>query len=909
MTIKSKGASFIRSSVALMIASTFSVSSAFAEETEESTAEEKSQNKLIVTGSRIKRTKAEGAAPVTVITSEGMEREGYTTVYEALRSLTESSGEVQGEQYTNSFTPNAQMINLRGFGPGYTLVLMNGKRIADYPMPYNGQSNFFNLGSIPAAAIERIEVMSGGASAIYGSDAVAGVINIITKTDIDDTTLSARIGTTTEGGGDTSRFQAVGGISTDSFNWTWAAEYLTVDPMFGDDREFLDSYDDRPDWDPETDVIRNSLDILNYNASTGGFIAPPSGACDGFEGLTLNEDYRGRGFTCGRDATGDESLRSERERLSIYNTFSYDLSVDTELYGRLLATRSEAKATGFRLWWGSEFGYNDLNQGGYRYLQRVFTPEETGAQSASFDETSYDFNVGLRGMIGEYDYDISLSHSAIDFDRERLRFKEEAALEYFMGQELTVGGSTGYSPNMTAFYTPLTPEITEQLTGIDDTGSESDVTSLHASISGDLFEMGGGMAAFAAFVESNRQEYQINLHPRLLNNDGNGWFALTGTGGGGERKHNAVGGEFMFPLDDMLTATVALRYDDYDDVGSTYGGVGGASTYNVGLEWRPVDELLVRAVSASTFRAPDMHYIFAEDSGFFTGATDYYSCLIDADPSNDSYNDCDLPLGTTRGFRGGNPNLEEETGRSTTIGMVFSPTDTLSFTMDYYSIKLENVIGDSNIDQFLRTEAECRTGQLDINSLTCQEAMSFITRNPADAVVNPSALVSVRTDPINDTRRENSGIDAKVDYDIDSEYGFFRFNFSWSHTLSAYSTQGRDGETNPEGYRDDMWNFNARSKVKGSINWSLDDWRVSIIGDRVGSLPRWDEEGRIGPHMNYNMTFGYTISENSALSLQVQNVLNTRPPRDSSFTSWPYFYRGQFNAIGRELFLTYTHKL
>jgi len=138
---------------------------------------------VVVTGSRIKRTQIEGPSPVTVISSAQIQREGFVTVFDALTTLTQNGGVTQNElNSAGGFTPNGSPVNLRGLGPGRTLLLINGRRAADYPFPYNGQSNFQNFGNIPSAAVDRIEILSGGASAIYGSDAVAGVINVVLKT-------------------------------------------------------------------------------------------------------------------------------------------------------------------------------------------------------------------------------------------------------------------------------------------------------------------------------------------------------------------------------------------------------------------------------------------------------------------------------------------------------------------------------------------------------------------------------------------------------------------------------------------------------------------------------------------------------------------------------------------------------
>lgn len=144
------------------------------------------------------------------------------------------------------FAPNANIINLRGLGPGRSLVLINGRRVAEYPLPYGGQSNFINLGAIPSSAVERIEVLSGGASAIYGSDAVAGVMNIVTKKNYEGLEAKLYGSSTTRGGGDTGNLQIVGGKSGDRWTLTYAMEYMNREAIFTCQRDFMDSMLDSP---------------------------------------------------------------------------------------------------------------------------------------------------------------------------------------------------------------------------------------------------------------------------------------------------------------------------------------------------------------------------------------------------------------------------------------------------------------------------------------------------------------------------------------------------------------------------------------------------------------------------------------------------------------------------------------
>lgn len=201
----------------------------------------KTLDAVTVTGSRIKRAEVEGPAPVTIITGDQIRKEGFTTVYEALSSLTEVTGTVQNDYDWGQSSVNASPLNLRNLGPGRSLLLINGHRVADYPMPYTGKSNFANYNNIPTGIVDRIEVLSSGASAIYGSDAVAGVVNVILKKDIDGDTLRARYGTTTEGGRTVSDVSWSGGRHGEDWSVAYTLQYFNREPLWAHDRPWMDS--------------------------------------------------------------------------------------------------------------------------------------------------------------------------------------------------------------------------------------------------------------------------------------------------------------------------------------------------------------------------------------------------------------------------------------------------------------------------------------------------------------------------------------------------------------------------------------------------------------------------------------------------------------------------------------------
>ena len=296
--------------------------------------------RVSVTGSRIKRTDIEGATPLITITRSDMEAQGFDTVYDAVSNLTQNTGSVNGENFQAGFNGSLQAINLRDFGPGRTLVLVNGKRTSDYPFPYNGESASFNYAAIPLAAVDRIDILTSGASSIYGSDAVAGVVNIILVDGLEDKTLRVQAagGVGAGTGGETINIEFSGGGFTDKLSYTYAAEYRDEQSIPIQSRSEHDSFLDSSRAVPIPSrglLIRDSIYYglhLHPGGDTLGTMTdfrtgqPFNGTCEGADpGYTLatpeqHSTYASSyyGSYCGFDSSSNGTLTNERSRASVY---------------------------------------------------------------------------------------------------------------------------------------------------------------------------------------------------------------------------------------------------------------------------------------------------------------------------------------------------------------------------------------------------------------------------------------------------------------------------------------------------------------------------------------------------------------------------------------------------------------
>jgi iron complex outermembrane recepter protein len=846
-----------------------------------------------------------------------------------LDTLTQNTGTTQNElNSAGGFTPNGSPLNLRSLGPGRTLLLVNGRRAADYPFPYNGQSNFQNFGNIPSGAVDRIEILAGGASAIYGSDAVAGVVNVVLKTNYQGDVLKLRGGTSTTGGGDFGNLQWVGGKTGDSWSLTYAFEYFADEPVYGFQRDFMDSRRDNP--------LPGALGVQpvsthRISRTAGGansYFAPPAGTCERYDGELVTHTFRSVSATTGAittlgqacgywDDVGYQTISNGNNDLSGYVFGTWDFSNEMQGWASVQGYHSKSELTG-----GIEFisgphvdgvgtvGIFATNPGIATTVnvQRLFTPQEVGGIEAThqkFDEKSLDVAFGLRGTIADrFDWDFSLGRADYKATRTRPRLDGSAVTDWFYGPQVgvTAGGVRMYNINLDRFYAPLTPEQYRAMSSILKYDAHSWVNQGSFVLSGDLFEMPAGPFAFAAVLEATSQGYDLKSPPDILPTNRLA-YNLTGTNGGGERDRYAAGVEFSIPLLQSLKASVSGRFDKYDDITN----VDDAKTWGAGLEWRPFESLLIRGNYATSFKAPDMHFVFNEGSGSFSTSTDFYRCLSSGGTPGTATCSGSTYSYSVFATSKGEPSLEEETGKSWSAGVVWDATDSLSFSADYYDIELEGAITTLSSAYILEAEGGCRTGltrtrqpyQFASDSAFCQEIVSRVTRTPAPGEPT-DRVTNIRSGPVNQSFRHVSGIDASVDWRMNTNrFGDFRWQLAWSHTLKS-ERQGFATDPIERDWRDDPGNFDFRSRVRGSLGWSKGDWTANLFGLRYGSVPNWQETGRIAPYIVWNANVRKKITDDVRLTFFVNNLFNNFHPKDDGFNSYPYFWRA-FSPIGREV--------
>lgn len=864
-----------------------------------------------VTGSLIPQAQVEGASPVTSVTAEDIAKKGFVDTYDALRSLPIANGSVEDPQFTGGYTPAAKTISLFGLSPDFTLTLLNGRPMASYPLAYNGSINITDIANIPVGLIDRIDVLTGGQSSIYGSAAIAGVVNIVLKDHIEGTHVDFRYGGYPSGGGESKRLQISSGHQWGDFSISGGLQLSKQDPIWAYQRSYINSVDDDPDLDGRV----NSRTFLRENAITGQYVDPGASACGPLSymyGGSTTYSYRsGHGYYCGSpDNVGDATLSNQETDADGLLQLRYHLNDHTELYSDTLYSYSNPTYVGGSPFWNQTF-YNKTT-GQYEEWQRIFAPEEIGSSAADqhvFTKT-YNVSIGVRGSIGDSDwnYDAYYNRSQSDVVREAQDFTTNNGIQqYYLGQQLgtDANGYPIYAPNLSRLYQPLSPQLFNEFTG--DNSARSVSWTQNETITANttnLFSLPGGDVGAAVIAQTSNQRFSnASASPEAAE----GYFlGQTGsTTAAGQSEQYALGGEMQLPLIKSLTADLSARYDKY-----LYGGTQhGKPTYKIGLEYRPIDTLLIRGSYATAFRAPDLFYLFSARNSGYSTATDYYQCRL-AGYNSSNYTNCPISDQSIYGVTSGNTALKDITAKTFTYGFVWSTSDNrLSWSVDYDNINVANEVVTLSTDEILQEEADCRLGKSEsgvvynINSPTCQQVIGEVIRYPESNPVNPGGIKQVNTYPINVASEHQSGIQSALKYKLKTEYvGEFDFEADYYDEFKhTYEEKAGDPTLN---YLCCGNNDEFKSRISGSATWIIGKFSSTLYGIRDGVT--WNSLGTrpdIGPWITFNGSVSYKVTPKVTVALTSNNIFNKRPPMDSTNDSWPFYDEGDYNALGRSVFL------
>jgi iron complex outermembrane receptor protein len=854
-----------------------------------------------VTGTNIKRVDSETAAPIETITREDIQQSGLQTISDVVRRITaNNNGSIANEWGGWGFTPGASAVSLRGLGSNNTLVLLNGRRLGNYGLADDGHYSFVDLNQIPFDAVERIEILKDGASAIYGSDAVAGVVNIILRQQYTGFTATATAGTTYKWDGDQYRGAVtwgMGDLTKDRYNF-----YITVDAqkqkaMASENRpdyigttnlEFMGLPDTRPGNPPlgfGTSSPLGNVRPVAANNPTGPLLGP-------FQSLPgpCEPKNQSDGF-CKWDIKGWENVQNELEKFNLFARGAYNFTDTIQGYTELSYFRSKTNAPisplGFRVtgWPDVEHqtvlsslttinlpvGHPDnpfsaQGQGARLY----YVPFDIGPRVNDVTNDTQRYLAGVKGTNWGWDWDIAGLYIRTDTD-----WKLTGEINYpNLLQALNGQGGFGFyrvgvnAPlNNPGIYGFIAPELSYKV--------KSENTQFDAKASRDIYKLSGGMAALAVGYEWRREEVNNPGVPGTFNGTilGLGYSAAQGS-----RNVNALFAELYAPLFKTLEVTAAIRYDDYSDFGSTWNP-------KLGVKWTPVPQLVLRGTYATGFRAPGLYENGSSASAGFVSYNDPIRC-----PITDSPADCGA--GQTVTITSGNANIQPEKSTNWTVGLVWEPVPAFNMTLDYWNIETKNQIQGADVQLVIDNPAAFP------NAVVIRSA-----DDPLPGIPNSGTILAVTAPYQNLNKTKTNGIDVSARYRWNArDWGNFTAQLDYTYVLNFTRTFSNGISAQYAGtHGPQLLSSSAgmpRDKANLALSWDRGPWNVTGTIRYVGGMK--DIESDEEPDFCFTRdslgvgTWGCTVSSFTTLDLaasykgfknweifgSVINVFNRKAPFD-----------------------------
>ena len=912
----------------------------------EATSEARTLDTVEVTGTRIKKAELETQVPVQVLTREDIDRTGLNSIGDVVQQMTGSASSFNGKRNAsgNDGFPSdgggvgagATTVDLRGLGSKRVLVLVDGMRWVNESSA-SGVGAAVDLNTIPLAIVERIEVLEDGASSLYGSDAIAGVVNVVTRRNFEGGQATLNYGQYEPGDGEGKGVDlAYGGAIGERGNWFVGASWFKQDAVFSKDRERT------------REPVFGTGNLLGSSRVPGGRFAFTDPRNGGIYDLTTdagltNPTYtpglpnctsgaeRPDGFHCFGAADAFNyapfnQVLSPSERAGIFGQVRFDITDNVRAYGRALFNRRESRnqaapepidlgpgaGTAFAANvfipasnpfnpFGIDLRTDDpntpANEGNIITIRR--RPIEGGPRLFDQQVDTQYFGGGLEGTLGadqRWFWDVNLAYSRNEAEQENRGSYNSLRIQQALNPAVCSATPGCVLLDIFGFNT-MTPEMIAWISPLFRDRSEQTLTQATANFSGDLFELPAGPLAFATGYEYRKYEGEYTPDPATTRGEYNGVPSLPTRG---EYDVNEAYVEFSVPVfkdgwfGKSFDLSLAGRYSDY----STFGG---EFTPKYGFRWQVADELLVRSTYAEGFRAPSIGELFGQPSRFDANIVD--PCLVSPNgaPATGNAANC-AALGVTPGTRqfdpqigvetGGNPNLEPERSRSFSAGLVWTPSlledsaiaRRVDFETTYYRHTIEGAI------QAIDPQTQLNLCVETLDPAFCDGIVRNTTTDNIESFANfLGNFASIKT----------SGWDFDVYWTL-PETSFGDFKLSWMNTwVTDYTAIGSDGTEQPlrpgRLVSDPVTRSIPEWTSSTTLDWSLGNWNASWTaryiselvedcGDAAG-LPICSDDPQAGQNTLDATTFhdvqvGYKfdVLKGLQLSLGAINVFGKDPP-------------------------------
>jgi iron complex outermembrane receptor protein len=945
----------IKFAIAVGTTAAVGTSMAFAQDAAPDTQGATTLDRVQVTGSRIKRADIETSQPVFTLSREEIQAQGLTSIGDVIQNIS-ANGSTLNSTFNNGGNGETR-VSLRNLGSNRTLVLVNGRRWVGG----TGLGGAVDLNTIPTAAVERIEVLKDGASAIYGSDAIAGVVNIILRQNFDGAEANAYYGVFDKGDGARQAYDFIVGSSGDRWSAMVGAGYVKEEPVMAGDREIsaVPVFGSTPGLGGSSTtpngrfaIVGTPFSVRQPNGQPGFFLVDPTDPRGYRQYMGTVDNY---------NFAPDNYLLTPQERRSVFGDAS--ISITDNIRFRATTTYNERRSEQLLAAMpvviiplfgigAPAFGPNDTvisrdsiyNPFGQdiQWAQRRVV--ETGGRSFKQDVDTFAFNGGFEGdfEIGERFFNWEAGYffgenEQNDITRGLFQYSK---LKNALGPSAIVNGQPvclrvagdpttvipGCVPlNFLGGAGTITPEMLDYVGFVAQDATGYEQQTYYASVGGELFELPGGMLGFSFGVE-HRKESGFDQPDALINSGDTTGNARTATAGGYSLDEAYL--EFAIPLlsdvpfADLLEFSVATRYSDYSNFGDTLNS-------KFGFKWKPYEDLLVRGNWAEGFRAPSILELFQGVSDsvptinvpcnatlFPTlSAAQQARCTADGVPPG-GYTQANSQI---RISVGGNPNLLPEKAENKTLGFVYSPAFLPGFdvALDWWNIELTDTItrfgGQTILDQCYREG----------NAQSC----SLITRGPGGNILD---LLSAG---LNIGSTEVEGYDMTVGYRM-PETAWGKFHFIWDSTYMSRYENNNDGDNLVGEYFDRSNNWRIRSNL--ALRWELGDFGANwnaryysdqtegcsgfnrtntlllcsdpdrFIADPVTGAPVYAPENRIPSVTYHDVSVFWNASWNARVAVGVNNVFDRDPPFSAS--TFANSFDPQYEVPGRFMYMKYTQR-
>ncbi len=856
--------------------------------------------RIEITGSSIKRIQTEGALPVQVIRRADIERQGIISAEQLVATITANgsgadnlSSNVGIQLGTTDRNNNGNSsANLRGLGSSSTLVLLNSRRV----MAHGAKGNSADLSFIPMAAVERVEVLKDGASAVYGTDAIGGVINFILRKDYSGFEASAFADVTQAGGGDIFRASLLGGfgnLATQGFNVMASFTADQQSKLGGTERSFSNGFQPARGLSPDTSGSPFATQTGVAGTAIGASYTLPStgtqtynranllsfqNACDSIPGMSQYQSALwgspGARWACAYDYGGSAVLIQPIERSNLVARGTLALGSQHSAFAEVTASKSVAtkQFEPYQITTTGTIAAARYPVGGPYYQNlSAYIPSFNAALPIAYRwrcticggrtiETTTDANrllIGLEGTVfGAWDYKLGVSTA----ESEAQSVLGEGYL--YQAAMVSALGSGLVNPWLLPGQSQ-TPAALALIQGASAAGArlfdgKAKLKQFDGTLSGELLKLPAGPLAIAAGFDLRTESYQFangaTGAPAVYQAPFDADFPYV------ERDIKAVFGELAIPIVKGLEATLAVRHDRYSDFGST-------TNPKVSLKWQPVDRVLVRGSYNEGFRAPSFFQLYGA-----TGESPVPGNIADpvlCPAGNVSGADLSVCAIRPNARQGGNPALQPETSKQWSVGFVVSPTDWASFSADLWQIKRNDLIVE----------------------LTPQQVIANYT-------TFPEALVRGANGRLDDTGGYiragfvNADGDITRGVDLSANFNGKMFAGSWTAGIDGtYIDSHRARLFSTQPYTETVGQWNSRDlfvrwKHQARFTYSQGPWSGTVTQSYHGGYKDEVPAGTVPPGFNPDVkaytTFGasatYTGIKNLSLTAGIKNVFDKDPP-------------------------------